>query len=392
MGICKCGKKSGGSGKQCRRCATLNELGLKAGASEASIKSAYRLLVKKWHPDVQGKSKVRQLAAEERTKRLNIAYKFLTAPPKKGVAPSPPRSPATPEKPSRPPSSTTSKSSKGQAARSTTSPERTSLKQQPITSSADSTKHPRRSRKAIPNYPKLEFTPWKSAFDSQPINGTKAGNGLKKWISNEAARRASAIAFAVSSWKEYGFEPDLKGYSLPKDAKVDVLKRLWGGSVPNVVERSKAVKSDNELVKQMNKTKKSVEKLASEIKQRNAKLATQDGGFIVSLNDMRESCIRLSTYIATASALVKREYIQPLKLADCFVELVYELEEIHRLSQAECHALIQSSLIAHGFALEQATPFDADSVDRGTIRAKKEALTKKVLDSVNIMAQVIQNS
>jgi hypothetical protein len=120
-------------------------------------------------------------------------------------------------------------------------------------------------------------------------------------------------------------------------------------------------------------------------------LATQEGGFIVSLNDVRERCIHLSTSIATASALVKREYIQPLKLADCCIELVWKLEETHGLSQAECHALIKCALLAHGCTVEDVAPFDDGSVERGTIRAKKEALAKRVLDSVNIMAQVIQN-
>jgi len=83
MGVCKCGKTVKETGTQCRRCAALNELGLKAGASAASIKSAYRLQVKAWHPDKYGKDIAQQWAAEEKTIRLNNAYKVLTSSSKK---------------------------------------------------------------------------------------------------------------------------------------------------------------------------------------------------------------------------------------------------------------------------------------------------------------------
>lgn len=392
MHTCACGKTLRGSSTKCRRCAALQELGLNASASADSIKSAYRLQVKKWHPDLHGKNKVRQSAFEERTKRINIAYKFLTTPSKGGGGTTPPRSPATPE-PSRPQSSsTTFKSANRQAARSTKSQQPTDDKQQPLKSITTHRGRKRSSRQATAEYPQRDFNPWKTAFDINLINGTKAAKGLKKWANHEAERRASNIAFAASSCKSLGIEPNLQGYSLPEDAHADVLKSLWGGSVPNVMERTHAAKSDNQLFKRMENIKKAVETFANGIEQRNAKVATQDGGFIVSLKDVRERCIHLSTSIATASALIKREYIQPLRLADCCIELVYELEETRGLSQAECHELIKCALLAHGCTDEDVTPFDVYSVDRGTIRAKKEALVKRVLDSVNIMAQVMQNS
>lgn len=367
MGVCKCGKTVRGSAKQCRRCAALQDLGLNASASAGSFKSAYRLQVKKWHPDLHGKNKAQQSAFEERTKRINIAYKSLTASSKRGDVPPSPREPAT-----------------------TKSPQRTGEKQQPLKSSTTHRGRKRSSRQATAKYPQRGFNPWKTAFDIELINGSKAATGLKKWTSHEAAQRASAIDFAVNSFKSYGIEPKLKGYSLPEDACADVLKSLWSHSVPNVMERTHAVKSDNQLLKRMENIKKSVEKFVIGIEQRKATLSTQDGGFVVSLSDVRERCIQLSNSIATTLALVKREYMQPLKLADCCIGLVWELEETHGLSQAECHELIKCALLAHGCTDEDVAPFGTGSVDRGTIRAKKEALVKKVLDSANVIAQVMQ--
>lgn len=63
--------------KQCPRCAALRVLDLGSDASEASIRTAYRLLIKVWHPDrFQNDAKLKQ-AAEEKLKEINSAYEFL---------------------------------------------------------------------------------------------------------------------------------------------------------------------------------------------------------------------------------------------------------------------------------------------------------------------------
>jgi hypothetical protein len=141
----------------------------------------------------------------------------------------------------------------------------------------------------------------------------------------------------------------------------------------------------------MDEMRESVVSFADTIQLRNATLPTQDGGFHLSLHYVRDCCINLAASLATASALVKREYMQPVKFLDCFSKLVWELEEIRDLSQAECHALIKCALLAHGCTGEDVAPFDDRSVDRSTIRANKNALAKKVLDSVNVIAQVMQD-
>lgn len=356
MGVCRCGRKVGGNGKQCRRCSALQELGLEAGASASAIKSRYRLQVKEWHPDLHGKNKARQLAAEEKTKRINIAYRFLTAPSKRGDVPHHPRSPATTEH------------------------------SRPHASSAPVKKGP---LKEAP-YPHRDFREWEAQFMKQPINGSKAGDGLKKWIAHETAQRASDIAFMVNNCRSLGVEPNLKTYPKPEDARADVMRSLWRGSVPNLNERTLVAKSDVQFLEQMEKLKVSLDSLAKRITRRNATLVTQDGVFHLSLEDVLHRCIHLSTAITTVSALVRREYIQPLKLADCCIALVWELEKKHHLSQAECHELIKHALLAHGCT--ETAPFDIGSVDRGTIRARKEALANKVLDSVNVIAQVMQES
>ncbi|MDY6786457.1 MAG: DnaJ domain-containing protein [Cyanobacteriota bacterium] len=72
-------------------------LGLKPGASSGEVKQAYRQLVKRWHPDnFPGKPR-QQKKAEEKIKRINLAYERLkdhqppktTQSPKKKVDPQP---------------------------------------------------------------------------------------------------------------------------------------------------------------------------------------------------------------------------------------------------------------------------------------------------------------
>ena len=77
MNTCACGRVADGDGTQCLRCAALQQLGLKAGASEAETKAAHRLHVMAWHPDrFPGDEKSRD-AAEEKLKSINSAYEFL---------------------------------------------------------------------------------------------------------------------------------------------------------------------------------------------------------------------------------------------------------------------------------------------------------------------------
>ena len=84
MNTCACGNLADGNGTTCQRCAALHELGLKAGATDAEVKTAYRLYVKAWHPDrFPGDEKSRS-AAQEKLKTINSAYDFLTSPSSKG--------------------------------------------------------------------------------------------------------------------------------------------------------------------------------------------------------------------------------------------------------------------------------------------------------------------
>ena len=107
---------------------------------------------------------------------------------------------------------------------------------------------------------------------------------------------------------------------------------------------------------------------------------------------MLQCCIALSNSIAETASSIERKYIYPLDLVDCCIGLVWELEELCGLSQAECHALVKCALLAHGCTEEEVSPFDKGSVDRGTIRAKKVAFAKRILDSVNAIAQVRQGN
>jgi hypothetical protein len=327
--------------------------------------------MKRWHPDKHGNITVRQVAAEENAKRINAAYKYLTSSSEWGGNSTDSRSAVSPASPTR-----------------ATHSERN---QKPEPSSATRAKRSGRSRQATPNYPQRDFIAWKAAFDKLPMSRTKAKEGLEKWVRHEAATRTSAIAFRLEVCKKLGVEPNLKDCAKPENARADVLNSLWRGSVPNVGERTSAIKSDKQFLEAMEKLRDSVVAFAKAIQGREAKLPTQDGGFTLSLDPVRESCIQLSTSIAIASAFVKREYMQPLDLADSCIGLVWQLEERRGLTQAECHELIKYALFAHGCTTEQVTPFDSGSVERGTIRNKKNALGRKVLDSVNVIAQVMQD-
>jgi hypothetical protein len=264
-------------------------------------------------------------------------------------------------------------------------------RQQRKASSTARTNRSRSSRQSAPRYPQRDFKSWKSAFDKVLVNGTKAAAGLKKWVRSEAESRASLIAFAVRTGSAFGPEPDLKHYDKPEDARGYVLKKLWYDSIPNVSERTNIAKSDTQFLTQIEKLKESVDSFAKRIEQRSRWLMTQDRVFPIRLHDVLERCIQLSTSIATVSALVKREFMQPLDLADCCTMLVLELEENHGLTQAECHDLIKCALLSHGCTDEQVAPFGTGSVERGTIRAKKNAFVKGMQDSYDVISQVFQN-
>src|ERR1035438_2397032 len=99
MNTCACGNLADGNDTTCRRCSALHELGLRAGATEAEVKTAYRLYVKAWHPDrFPGDEKSRS-AAQEKLKTINSAYDFLTSPSSKKYQPYRPNATPPPAKP-----------------------------------------------------------------------------------------------------------------------------------------------------------------------------------------------------------------------------------------------------------------------------------------------------
>lgn len=61
---------------------SLDTLGLREGATFADAKAAYRALVKKWHPDRFANAPRERERAEERMKRINEAYGWLSANPR----------------------------------------------------------------------------------------------------------------------------------------------------------------------------------------------------------------------------------------------------------------------------------------------------------------------
>jgi len=86
----------------CRRCAALHELGLRAGATDAEVKTAYRLYVMAWHPDRFPGDEKSKGSAQEKLKAINSAYSYLTSSPGKSQTYRP-KSDAPPRRPPEPP-------------------------------------------------------------------------------------------------------------------------------------------------------------------------------------------------------------------------------------------------------------------------------------------------
>jgi len=79
MELCSCGETTDVAGAKCARCSALQTLGLESSATFGEIKSAYKLLVKVWHPDrFSGDEKLRG-TAQEKLQAINQAYRFLSS-------------------------------------------------------------------------------------------------------------------------------------------------------------------------------------------------------------------------------------------------------------------------------------------------------------------------
>lgn len=78
MNTCMCGDLVRPGSVRCPRCAALAVLGLEADATENEIRSAYRTLVKVWHPDrLESDGKLKGAAEQklkERQLRIRVSY------------------------------------------------------------------------------------------------------------------------------------------------------------------------------------------------------------------------------------------------------------------------------------------------------------------------------
>jgi hypothetical protein len=83
MKLCGCGNAAEEAGTLCPRCAALQTLELKYGATGDQIKEAYHLLVRVWHPDRFANDAKLKDAADEKLKAINAAYLLLTSSPGK---------------------------------------------------------------------------------------------------------------------------------------------------------------------------------------------------------------------------------------------------------------------------------------------------------------------
>ena len=81
MDLCECGNKIDEYSTQCARCAALQALNLEKGATDKDIKTAYRLLVKVWHPDLFESDKQAKASAEEKMCTIISAFRLLSSQP-----------------------------------------------------------------------------------------------------------------------------------------------------------------------------------------------------------------------------------------------------------------------------------------------------------------------
>jgi len=86
MRNCVCGSAIDDERALCAQCGALHELGLEAGGSFDEVKSAYKMMVKVWHPDRFQSDKKLGQAAEAKLKAINAAYSYLTSNGYKGRA------------------------------------------------------------------------------------------------------------------------------------------------------------------------------------------------------------------------------------------------------------------------------------------------------------------
>lgn len=81
MNTCICGNAVEQEGALCERCSALQILGLNGDATYKQIESAYRVMVKVWHPDrFQNDPKLKE-TAEEKLKSINAAHVYLSSGP-----------------------------------------------------------------------------------------------------------------------------------------------------------------------------------------------------------------------------------------------------------------------------------------------------------------------
>jgi curved DNA-binding protein CbpA len=188
MNMCICGNPADGNGTTCKRCTAFHELGLKAGATDAEVKTAYRLYVKAWHPDrfpgdVKSKS-----AAQEKLKTINSAYDFLTSSSSKSQTYQP-KAAAPPPQPDK------------------TAQQKQSSAKQPPRASATSQAPPRPPNPAPAPQPTHHWQPRRLNWTPSP--------GLKSLL--RVAAFACAVGFSRLLWQTFDTKPTENAYTKAYD-------------------------------------------------------------------------------------------------------------------------------------------------------------------------------
>ena len=197
MNICECGNPANDNGTTCQRCDALHELGLKAGATDAEVKSAHRLYVKAWHPDRFPGDEKSKSAAQEKLKSINAAYEFLTSLSSKRGQTYRPKTAAPPAQPQEP-----------------TQQNQNSAKQSPPAGGRSQESPPKANNGGqTPPPPPPYGTPRPSQPQNWPSPGPAVTPRRPDWTSSQGFKtflRYAAIICAVSFGKLFWYNFDAK--------------------------------------------------------------------------------------------------------------------------------------------------------------------------------------
>ncbi len=234
-----------------------------------------------------------------------------------------------------------------------------------------------------PPPPPVDFATWRKRFDKSFSTDTPEGRGFNKWKAKIAERfKANLERFAIPKTDS----APVKEFPSPEEAPKIALRRLYSETMPSMRAYARFRKAEESTLKRMEALAKQAESLAEHLKQRDMRMMTQDGFFLLSLKDVFDSCDRAAKSLRSSLTILRREFLHDAKIHTQCMGLILEMEDWGGLTPRECHALIKLSLLAHGYSNDAVDVFNPEQIHAGTIRKAKDALRKRVLESADFVS------